>query len=219
MRRGTRGDHGPWTMDYGLWTKRLKRILFLVLGPWSLVLPCGPAWAQDLDPTLSVIEQTYQSTQTLKADFVQSTVVHLLEKTITRPGRIFYEKGGKLRIEYAGDKMTHYVINGDTLWLIDPELKDVKIYSLKDSGVPEEALNFLNQLGDLRQYFNVTPDKKNKLVLKPKGNASYKALYCTFNKNHLLEYLTIQNRTGNTTDYRFFNIKTGIPLPARLFQP
>ncbi|MBI5299242.1 MAG: hypothetical protein HY877_02970 [Deltaproteobacteria bacterium] len=38
---------GPWTMDYGLWTKNLARVLFflfLVYGPWSMV--CSPAFAQ-----------------------------------------------------------------------------------------------------------------------------------------------------------------------------
>lgn len=169
--------------------------------------------------SIESIEQTYSNTQTLQAEFVQNTYVGLLEKTITRPGRIFYQKGGKLRIEYAGDKMTHYVSDGTTLWILDPQTREKEVYGLKDSGLPEEALKFLTELGNLRHYFHVTTDKNNKIILKPKKKSTYRSLDCAFGKDYYLKELTIHTASGNTSKYRFFNLRTGVKFPEKLFQP
>ncbi|MDO8526293.1 MAG: outer membrane lipoprotein carrier protein LolA [Deltaproteobacteria bacterium] len=201
-----------------------RKLLFLfVIASISEAIPFSPGIASSpaasCDDNVVTIENTYQNTDTLKADFVQTTQVQLIEKTITRNGRLFYQKGGKLRIEYAGDKMTHYITDGETLWVVDPVTKRMTIYPLKDSGLPDEALQFLTQLGNLRQYFNVTGNKQNDLVLKPKKKSNYRALYCQFNKDHYLTGLSIRNLSGNMSDYRFFNIQTGMKLSPKLFQP
>jgi len=169
-------------------------------------------------PSIENIEQTYTNTQTLRAEFVQSTYVDLLEKTITRPGRIFYQKGGKLRIEYAGDKMTHYISDGATLWVLDPKSKEKQTFALKESGLPEEALKFLTELGQLRQYFKVT-DKNSVVTLKPKRKSTYRSLDCIFGENNYLKELTIHTTSGNTSKYRFFNLEADVKLPPKLFQP
>ncbi|MBI5298776.1 MAG: outer membrane lipoprotein carrier protein LolA [Deltaproteobacteria bacterium] len=231
----------------------------IVYGLWSMVLLISPLMADasqvskvseqseregEAPPALPVegallapkIEETYQNTNTLQAEFTQSTYVPLLEKTITRPGRLFYQKGGKLRIEYAGggqdpalpgreanskslrstNRMTHYISDGKTLWVFDPQSKEKQSYLLKDSGLPEEALKFLTELGNLTTYFNVT-EKKEKLILKPKKKSTYSSLDCLFEKNNYLTDLTIHSHSGNTSQYRFFNIKPGIKFPAKLF--
>lgn len=214
MRKGTK-DNGQGTRDQlqkYFWSMVVG--LLLVHGPWSFVL--GPVFAA---PDVAAIEKSYQTIGTLKADFVQTTPVMLTAETQTRPGRLFYKDGGKLRIEYAGDRMMHYIVSENTLYMVDPVLNEIKIYQLKESGLPEEALNFLANLGHLSDYFDVTYDKKDRLVLKSKTKSSYKALYCRFNKDNLLESLSIVNKSGNNTDYRFFNIQTGIDLSNKLFKP
>ena len=170
-------------------------------------------------PDVAAIEKTYQNLSTLKTDFVQSTLVTLLEKTVTKSGRIFYKKGGKLRIEYAGDRMMHYIVNSPNVWMVDPILKEIKIYSIENSGAPQEALDFLANLGNLSTYFDVSYDKKDRLVLKPKSKTSYKALYCQFNEENLLKSFSIVSKTGNSTDYRLFNIQTDVALSDKLFTP
>jgi len=201
-------------MDHGQWTKNEKTMKSIVYGLWSMVLFASPLMADTSQ--ISKIEETYQNTNTLQAEFTQSTYVPLLEKTITRPGRLFYQKGGKLRIEYAGDKMTHYISDGKTLWVFDPQSKEKQSYLLKDSGLPEEALKFLTELGNLTTYFNVT-EKKGKLILKPKKKSTYSSLDCLFEKNNYLTDLTIHSHSGNTSQYRFFNIKPRAKFPAKLF--
>ena len=165
------------------------------------------------------IEETYSNTPALQAEFTQKTYVPLLEQTITRPGRFFYQKGGKIRIEYAGDPMTHYISDGKTLWVIHPKEKREETFALKDSGLPEEALNFLTELGRLRNYFKVAKGNGQNIVLKSKKKSTYKRLDCVFNEKNLLQDLTIYSLSGNTSNYHFFNIQTKNSLPAKLFGP
>ncbi|MBI4125443.1 MAG: outer membrane lipoprotein carrier protein LolA [Deltaproteobacteria bacterium] len=190
---------------------------FLVLGSWFLAL--NPLFASDFNQKINKIETTYATLPALQAEFIQKTYIPLLEETITRPGRFFYQKGGKIRIEYAADPMTHYVSDGRTLWVVHPKEKRKETYALKDSGLPEEALNFLTELGGLRNYFKVAKGEGQKIVLKSKKKSTYQRLDCVFNKNYLLEDLTIHSRSGNTSRYHFFNIKTPQSLPAKLFGP
>lgn len=176
-----------------------------------------------MEDPISQIEKTYQNTETLETEFVQKTYVSLLEKTVVRPGRLFYQKGGQLRIEYAGDKMTHYITNGETLWVIDPQTKKKETYFLKDSGLPEEALKFLTELGNLRNYFKVSMTKpfgdEVTWDLEPKKKSTYRHLLCVFDDDHYLKELVIYSRSGNQSTYHFFNRKTGHNLPPKLFRP
>lgn len=205
----------------------LGRALSLSKGTWLvlsfvegyLALSSLPAVASNLDQQLSKIESTYTETNTLQAEFTQSTYVPLLEKTITRPGRIFYQKGGKIRIEYAANPMTHYISDGETLWIIHPKEEKTETYSLKDSGLPEEALKFLTELGELRKYFNVSEGREGKIILKPKKKSTYKSLTCEFGEDHLLKDLIIQSHSGNRSHYRFFKIQKKENLAEKLFRP
>lgn len=190
----------------------MKPKIFLLLLVW-------PISAQAQEEYLSKIEATYQNTSTLEAEFVQSTYVSLLEKTVTRPGRIFFQKGGNLRIEYAGDKMTHYITDGKMLWVLDPKSKDFQTYDLKDSGLPEEALKFMTELGSLRKYFKVSMTKSGKIQLQPKEKTTYRSLICQFGKDYYLTDLILYTKTGNRSTYRFFKFKTGHKLSPKLFQP
>ena len=187
----------------------MKKFLFILLIPFSL-------FASTLETQLVEIENTYQNTNTLQAEFVQSTYVPLLEKTITRPGRIFYEKGGKLRIEYAANPMTHYISDGTTLWILQPQTKKTETIELKNSGLPDEALRFLTELGNLRTYFKVAASGDG-FKLTPKNRSIYKFLVGTFGENHYLKTLVIHNKTGNESKYYFTNLKTGMPLSEKLF--
>lgn len=195
----------------------MKKILFIVI---ASALFARAAISSD---PIAKIEQTYRATQTLSAEFAQNTYVALTEKTVRRNGRLFYQKGGKIRIEYAGEKMTHYISDGKTLWVKDPASGEIQTYALKDSGLPEEALKFLMELGELRRYFKVSMTKPiGDFVtwdLQPKKKSTYRHLLCVFDDEFYLKELTIYSHSGNKSEYKFFNRKTGEKFPKKLFQP
>ncbi len=183
-----------------------------------LIFSLSPLFAAE--DKVALIERTYQATQTMQAEFVQTTYVEILGKTITRPGRFFYAKGGKLRIEYGGEPMTHYIIDGEQLWIWNPKEKQLNAYDLNAVGIPAEALSFLGGLGNLSEIFHVEEStKKGILILKPKTKTSYKLLRCRFDEKNYLSEMTIQNKSGNKTRYQFFNVTPNVSLPAAIFQP
>lgn len=167
---------------------------------------------------IQLIEATYQQTKTLTAEFTQSTYVPILEKTIVRAGRLFYQNGGKLRIEYAGDPMTHYITDGRVLWIKNPKTKEIQTIPLQKGGLPKEALKFLTEMGNLSQYFKIAPQKKS-YKLTPKTKTTYHHLDATFGADHFIEKLTLHTHERNTSTYQFFNRIPNKPLPKKLFEP
>lgn len=191
-----------------------------ILAPLLLLFLSTSAWATQpsLAEKTASIEKAYQNAQTLKAEFVQTTYVDLLDRTVSNPGRLFYKTGGKIRIEYAGETMTHYISNSKTLWVLDPMSKQKQVYALKDSGLPAEALRFLTELGSLNTYFRVETKKEGALRLTPQNKSTYRYLDCIFGEGNYLKSLAIYSRSGNVSTYRFFNTEANTSLSDSLFE-
>ena len=196
----------------------MKRNIFIALA--ISIFFGSEAFSED---QISKIEETYRSTQTLSAEFIQETYVTLTEKTIRRNGRLFYQRGGKLRIEYAGAKMTHYISDGKTLWIKDTKSGEMQTYALKNSGLPDEALKFLTELGNLRKYFTASKTKPAETVatwkLVPKKKSTYRHLLCIFDDTFYLKNLAIYSHSGNKSEYKFFNRKVDEKFSEKLFLP
>jgi len=184
-----------------------------------LLMSAGTATAESLENQIKKIEKAYQQTASLSAEFVQTTRVEVLDKTVTRHGRFFYARGGKLRIEYSGDPMTHYISDGSHFWIWEPKAKKLDTTSLEEAGLPDEALNFLGGFGNLRDSFQITGGKDGFLKLKPQKKSSYRSLRGKFNDAGFLTDLTIHTASGNISQYRFFNLETNKPLSENLFLP
>lgn len=179
--------------------------------------------SQDID----AIQSVYQSIPDISADFTQQTYVVLIEKTVSKQGKFYFKKGGKLRIEYKGDEERNYVSDGSTLWIYTPgDAASMQTYEVSEETVPKEALSFLSGFGKLDKEFLITPSKVfsevpegfTALHLKPlRKKAQYKSMDALFNKDHLLFKLKIMNLSGNITDYNFTNIKTNVGLKDSFF--
>jgi|SRR3989338_3159158 len=200
-----------------LWTPAFAGVTFLELSILLLFIFFLFGSTEAASADISKIEQTYQSTKTLQAEFIQTTRVEVLDKTIQRPGRIFYEKGGKLRIEYGANPMTHYISDGKRLWIWYPKDKKMDVYDLKNSGISEEALYFLTGLGELQKHFSVTEKANVGLILKPKKKTFYTKLICKFDEENYLSEMTLHTKSGNQSRYRFFNRTVNAKLPPLLF--
>ena len=175
------------------------------------------AFADSLDPQIETIEKTYQQTRSLEAEFIQSTEVAVMDKVVKRHGRFFYAKEGKIRIEYGGEAMTHYISDGKTFWIWHPKEKNLETYSLEETGLPDEALEFLTGFGKLQKNFKVTAQKNGFLKLEPKKKTGYRFLEGKFDKKGLLTDLIIHNLSGNKSSYHFFDLKIDANLQEKLF--
>ncbi len=188
-----------------------------------------PSFAKEgaVQPNTEAIQGVYQSIPDIAADFTQQTYVALIEKTVSKNGKFYFKKGGKLRIEYKDEEERNYVSDGATLWIYTPgDAASMQTYEISEETVPKEALSFLSGFGKLDKEFVVAaskaftdvPEGFTALHLKPLGKkAQYKSLDTLFNREHLLVKLKIHNLSGNVTDYNFTNIRTGVGLKDNFF--
>src|SRR3989338_1386365 len=102
---------------------------------------------------VQTIQSTYQSISDLQADFVQSTHVAILGKTVKERGIFSMKKPGQLRIEYKGEHPRQYISDGKKLWIVDPELEQVETYKISANTVPKEALELLKGFADMEKLF------------------------------------------------------------------
>ena len=202
------------------------RILFLASCLWLL---CFSAFGKESvsNQQVEAVQGVYQSIPDIAADFTQQTYVALIDKTITKHGKFYFKKGGKLRIEYKDDEERNYISDGTTLWIYTPDdAASLQTYEVSEETVPKEALAFLSGFGKLEKEFFVEPSSAFKEIpsgftafhLKPRiKKPQYKSLDTLFNQDHLLVKLKILNLSGNVTDYNFTNIKTNVGLKDNFF--
>lgn len=195
---------------------------------FCLILPAASLAKESVPQNeIDAIQSVYQSIPDISSDFTQQTYVALIEKTVSKTGKFYFKKGGKLRIEYKNEEERNYVSDGSTLWIYTPgDAASMQTYEVSEETVPKEALSFLSGFGKLDKEFLVEPSKAFKdvpegftaLYLKPlRKKAQYQSLDTLFNREHLLVQLKIHNISGNVTDYSFTNIKTGVGLKDSFF--
>jgi len=177
--------------------------------------------------SVQAIQSKYQSISDLQANFVQTTYVEVLEKTINDSGIFSMKKPGRLRIEYTGEHPRKYISNGKKLWVVDEELRQVETLDMSRKNIPSEALEFLNGFGDMERLFDVTtmtcrkalPKDHICLQLTPNGrNAQHKQLHCEFGPDGILKKMEIYNKSGNVSTYVFSNVKVNSGLDDALFK-
>ncbi|MBI2974378.1 MAG: outer membrane lipoprotein carrier protein LolA [Deltaproteobacteria bacterium] len=194
----------------------------LALFSMTMLFPVSCAYANS---AIQTIQSAYASITDLQADFIQSTYVAVLDKTIKEPGIFSMKKPGMLRIEYTGEHPKQYISDGKRLWIIDSELEQVETYKVSKDSVPKEGLELLKGFSDMEKLFSVEPFKPKKiksgfayLKLTPKSkNLQYNSLDCVFGADNLLKEMTIHNKSGNISTYVFNNIRVNVGLDNNLF--
>lgn len=179
------------------------------------------------DESIKTIEFTYSTLNDLNANFIQTTKVALLDRTIKKEGTFRFKKGGKLRIEYQGADPKHYVSDGKTIWVYTPgDESTLQKYSVSDETVPKEALSFMNGFVNLEEEFKISPSKAfseacagcTALNLVPRSKARhYEYLDALFGTDHIIKELIIKNTSGNVSHYFFSNIRLNTGLSDTLF--
>lgn len=206
------------------------RLVFPIIT--ALLLPFY-GWAGELENLASNLQSTYQKTSSWHADFVQSTFVELLNKKISKSGKIFVKKPGKLRIEYKGSHEKHYISDGKTLWVYVLGDTQIEVYQKISKMLAQEALTFLKGMGNVEKEFHVKlvpyadiketmiQDKSLKpLELIPRNYSSpiLKIIIGMDRETYVIKEATLFNDSGNKTHYTFSNIKLNAELEDSLFQ-
>ncbi|MDI6742721.1 MAG: outer membrane lipoprotein carrier protein LolA [Smithella sp.] len=202
--------------------------LFAILG--FLFLP-GLAFSGEIPPLENVVQkvqQFYEKTEDLKADFVQETTVQSIKKTEREAGRLFFKIPRNMSWEYTKPVGKKLVINSEKAWLY---LKSEKIaYTQKSDNVLQSQLliNFFSGAGKLRDDFNIKyaePAYRDKdghylLVLTPRQKTGlFNALQLTVDKNNFyIMQMSFDDAFGNSTRLNFSNIILNSGLTEKIFR-
>ena len=204
---------------------------------WLMGLLIGlaglPAHSQsdqaDLDSSISRlldrVQQTYEHTPALSADFVQIATLTTLNKEQTSAGRMYIQKPHAIRWEYTHPASQTILYKDSKLQIYTPSRKQVLQSTIKADDRTSVALLFLSGVGTLRESFTITPlpsteDLITRLRLVPRSTqASFTELQIAVNRqSSFIESLTIHDQIGNRTHIRFAALQPHTALPADTFE-
>lgn len=165
----------------------------------------------------STLEQFYDRTQSMQADFEQ-TITDSKGKVIeVSTGELIFSRPDKFIFEYRSPAEQKYISNSKTLWIYDVELEQVSIKSL-DQGLGDSPALLLSSNSNVYQYYDV-----NNVKLMPLSQAQQQSLQwvqlkakkedTTFERvllgfdEHKLKEMKMYDNFGQLTVLTFSNIQ------------
>ncbi|MGQ4806827.1 Outer-membrane lipoprotein carrier protein [Candidatus Entotheonellaceae bacterium PAL068K] len=197
---------------------------FWVASVWMLVVPSWSG-ALGLDTLLDNMQDRYEHTQALTADFVQVSTLTSLNRRQTSAGRVFIEKPHHIRWEYTRPSTQTILYDGTLLRIYTPKRQQMLQSAINAENRQNVALLFLAGVGKIQEMFTVTllptNDTSLQLVrLLPRSHqASFTELQITVNTHsYFVETLTIHDTIGNITDIHLSSLQVHRALPPQTFE-
>src|SRR5512137_1016620 len=143
---------------------RLLVLLVALLLPLPALAQKDKAPAAGRLPAKEVVAKMqafYEKIQDLKADFKQEISSPTTGRTKTTYGVVKLKKPGKMRWDYAKPEKKHFISDGTTLWVYEPEDQQCFKQEMKSQNL-SAAVTFLTGKGKLADEFNfeLLPDGK-----------------------------------------------------------
>ena len=215
----------------GLPTSRLARfpvsLLIALCACLALIdfVSVTPLSAESNNELIAEIQQKYDQTHSLSADFHQKTRSQATSMGTSAKGRLFFLKPRAIRWDYEQPKQ-QFIINGDKAWLYVPEEKTIYLYNADQIINSPVVLSFFSGLGQLREMFNITqlpsesgPPPRQRLLLLPRESESPVSRITLFvdPQSHLVVGIQTQDPLGNINEITFTNIQVNQPLMPSWF--
>ena len=190
------------------------------------VLAAAPARASDsgaLDAALHKLQERYESTRTLTADFRQTIESPTLTSPLETHGTLAFEKPNRMRWDYAAPDAQLIVGDGETLWIYQPDEKQVIRAPLDKAFRATTPVTFLAGLGRLDRDFETTLEKDEPerwtLKLVPKQDSGIGTLGLLVRKSDAsIEEARITDPLGTTTRIVLSNERRNVTLDGGLFR-
>ena len=174
--------------------------LLLVAVSAGIALAADDALKQALDR----LQERYETTRTLTADFKQTVESATLASPLESHGRVAFEKPNRMRWDYAKPDEQVIVGDGETLWIYQPEERQVIKAKLGAAFQARTPITFLAGLGRLERDFAATLEREDAerwvLKLVPRDDAGMGTLTLTLKKpDAVIEEARITDPLGTVT--------------------
>ena len=104
---------------------------------------------------LSKVQSKYSGIEALHGDFRQDSYVAALDEQESSSGEMWFGKPGKMRWVYSKPRPQVVVINQNTLWLYQPENRQVVIDDIGNVLLSSLPVSFMMGLGNLSRDFDL----------------------------------------------------------------
>lgn len=186
----------------------------------------GYSYSAEPTPELvAKIQQRYDQTQSLSADFVQKTRSKAASMGTSAIGRLFYLKPRAIRWDYKQPKQ-QFVINAEMAWLYVPEEKTIYLYDADQIINSPVVLSLFSGLGQLSEMFNLTqlplepgPPARYRLELLPRESESpvSRVILWVAPESYQVVRIQTEDLLGNINEITLTNIKVNAKLEASSF--
>lgn len=176
--------------------------------------------AVDAGEVLKKLQNTYNTVQTISAEFTQVTT-NAFGENDPLTGKLEIKKPGKMRWTYSEPEGDLIITNGVKYWMLQADLNQAVEVNAKD-GTPPVAFEFLIGEGNLDKDFTakVLEDKKTfiKLGLTPKGDMNVRDLKIKVRKkDNLIEMIELSDIYGSITKVTLKDIKVNKKIDDSVF--
>lgn len=185
----------------------------------------GPSQALDVAMLIDRMQETYDRTRALTADFVQIASLTSINRQQTSAGRLSIEKPHHLRWEYTQPDSQTVLYDGTLLRIYTPKRQQVLQSTIDERNRHNVALLFLAGVGKLQEAFTISPlpttdVSMQRLRLLPRSpQASFTELHIAVNtQTYLIEHLSIHDTIGNVTDIQLSSLQEHPSLPPNTFE-
>lgn len=191
-------------------------VIMLFFSTW---VATAPLHAQVVQDVVASVENHYRDLSDLTAQVVQTNVLKSVGKTQKYEGKLFIKKPGKLRLEYTNGQLI--LIDGQAALFYSKKSEQVVKKTFTDFEHMNIPVAFLLGAAHIRDDFEVLQaDAKTPRVIEllPKRpGAAMKKLRLHTDGSGRITMLMIFDRSGNTTEVVFTNIREGVGLDERQF--
>lgn len=155
--------------------------------------------------TLDKLQAVYDKTSSFEANFKQTYWNKLFDRTDTSEGTLSYQKPGKMRWDYLKPHQKSFILNQNTLWMIETEENMAYINRCFQSDALTASLVFLGGKGRLKEQFYSQQKMPNELILTPKTkNPVFEKLILKLHpKTYRVIQTTLIDADGNKNEFKF----------------
>lgn len=189
----------------------------------------GPLQAQTSeDDIVTRVQQRYEMTRDLEADFTQRATLKTLNETQVSSGKVYIKKPGMMRWDYQEPEPQTILLKSNILSVYTPEFNQLVEQPVTNLYRSKAPIAFLAGQAELREVFLVKAelidgaDKAGghwRLLLRPKeDNPQLKELQMEIDpKTYDISRSIIIDHFGNETDIRYINIRTNQGIDENAF--
>ena len=212
-------------LNFGFWNLAFSCLLCFAS---CILIPCHAEAGSSLslDQIIEKVQEVYNHTEDVQADFDQETRMKSWGQTQVAKGKVSFKKNGRMSWEYNAPIPQKIISDGRKIWFYVPQDRQVTVYEMNQGLQSEIAYRLMLGKGNLCREFDIAltdspGDDKNyyRLRLKPlKPQAAIEQIVLRVDMKSFQVFETeIVDTFGNSNRIRFSYIKVNSHLKDSQF--